>query len=85
MFAQNSETLLDEIGPANGIQDAYDFVKIYLLEASETNAAVDVLALVRHVDKPSSIVSRKSRKNLLMIQVGGLSYAVGQCGTAGKE
>lgn len=68
-FDQNSEIQLDESGTADDIRDAYDFVKIDRLEAVEPNATVDVLAVVKHVGEPASIVSKKSGKELVKCEL----------------
>lgn len=68
-FDQNSEIHLDETGPADDIRDSYDFVKIDRLEVVDPNTMVDVLAVVKHVGDPASIVSKKSGKELVKCEL----------------
>ena len=68
-FDQNSEIQLDETGPANDIREHYEFVKIDRLESVEPNAYVDILAVVKHVGEATSIVSKKSGKELVKCEL----------------
>ena len=68
-FDQNSEIQLDETGPANDIREHYEFVKIDRLESVEPNAYVDILAVVKHVGETTSIVSKKSGKELVKCEL----------------
>eukprot|EP00584_Thalassiosira_punctigera_P000883 CAMPEP_0172535332 /NCGR_PEP_ID=MMETSP1067-20121228/7393_1 /TAXON_ID=265564 ORGANISM="Thalassiosira punctigera, Strain Tpunct2005C2" /NCGR_SAMPLE_ID=MMETSP1067 /ASSEMBLY_ACC=CAM_ASM_000444 /LENGTH=642 /DNA_ID=CAMNT_0013320263 /DNA_START=160 /DNA_END=2088 /DNA_ORIENTATION=- len=67
-FDQNSEIHLDEQGGPE-IRESYDFVKIASLESVEPNAYVDILAVVKHVGEPTTIVSKKSGKELLKCEL----------------
>jgi replication factor A1 len=68
-FDQNSEIHLDETGPADDIRDSYEFVKIDRLKVVDPNTMVDVLAVVKHVGDPASIVSKKSGKELVKCEL----------------
>ena len=61
-FDQNSEIHL--VQDEGDIQPSYDFVKIASLEEKEPQAAVDILAVVKHVGEISTIISKKSGKEL---------------------
>jgi replication factor A1 len=60
---------LDETGPADDIRDSYEFVKIDRLKVVDPNTMVDVLAVVKHVGDPASIVSKKSGKELVKCEL----------------
>ena len=62
-FDQNSEIHLDQEG-GDDIQDSYDFVKISNLENVDPSTFVDILAVVKHVGEPATIVSKKSGKEM---------------------
>ena len=66
-FDQNSEIQLDTSG--DDIRDSYSFVKIAALENVEPQGFVDILAVVKHVGETSSIVSKKSGKELLKCEL----------------
>jgi len=67
-FDQNSEIVLDENG-GEQIQDSYDFVKIGSLESVDPQTYVDILAVVKHVGEPNTIVSKKSGKELIKCEL----------------
>lgn len=67
-FDQNSEIHLDENG-GEDIQDSYDFVKIGTLENVDPQAYVDILAVVKHVGEVSTLVSKKSGKELIKCEL----------------
>ncbi|KAL9186004.1 hypothetical protein ACHAXT_005242 [Thalassiosira profunda] len=62
-FDQNSEIHLDEQG-GEAIRESYEFVKIANLENVEPNQYVDILAVVKHVGEPATIISKKSGKEM---------------------
>lgn len=62
-FDQNSEIHLDDNGGPE-IRESYDFVKIAGLENVDPNNYVDILAVVKHVAEPMTIISKKSGKEL---------------------
>lgn len=66
-FDQNSEIQLDTSG--DDIRDSYSFVKIAALENVEPQGFVDILAVVKHVGETTSIVSKKSGKELLKCEL----------------
>lgn len=62
-FDQNSEIHLDN--DAGDIKEqVYDFVKIANLEQFEANKNVDILAIVKHVGDPATLMSKKSGQEL---------------------
>jgi replication factor A1 len=66
-FDQNSEIHLDAEGAE--IRENYDFVKIAELENMEPNSYVDILAVVKHVGDVSTIVSKKSGKEMTKVDL----------------
>ncbi|KAL7536539.1 hypothetical protein ACHAXR_007220, partial [Thalassiosira sp. AJA248-18] len=62
-FDQNSEIHLEQ-DKGSDIQANYEFVKIAQLENQEPQGYVDILGVVKHVDEPATIVSKKSGKEL---------------------
>jgi len=69
-FDQNSEIHLDDTaGAAEDIRDNYNFVKIDRLEGVEPNSYVDILAVVKHVGETTSIVSKKSGRELVKCEL----------------
>lgn len=67
-FDQNSEIHLDQ-SAGDDIRESYEFVKVAALENTEPNSFVDILAVVKHVDEPRTIVSKKSGKEILKCEV----------------
>jgi replication factor A1 len=62
-FDQNSEIHLDnDTGEIQ--QQIYEFVKINAIENVDANKNIDVLAVVKHVGEPASLISKKSGKEL---------------------
>jgi replication factor A1 len=61
-FDHNSEIHLQ--GDAEEIQECYDFVKIASLSEMEPSGFVDILAIVKNVGEPATIVSKKSGKEM---------------------
>ena len=62
-FDQNSEIHLDnDTGEIQ--QQIYEFTKIAALESTEANKNIDVLAVVKNVGEPTSLISKKSGKEL---------------------
>jgi len=62
-FDQNSEIHLDN--DTGEIQEQlYDFTKIAALENTEANNSVDVLAVVKNVGEPATLISKKSGQEL---------------------
>jgi replication factor A1 len=62
-FDQNTEIHLDR--EANNIRENYDFVKINRLKSIKPNVYLDILAVVKHVGETTTIVSKKSGKELV--------------------
>mmetsp|Transcript_6784 Transcript_6784/g.14694 ORF Transcript_6784/g.14694 Transcript_6784/m.14694 type:complete len:645 (+) Transcript_6784:208-2142(+) len=67
-FDQNSEIHLDKTGGPE-ITESYEFMKIAGLEGVDPNSYVDILAVVKHVEEPSTIVSKKSGKELIKCEM----------------
>jgi replication factor A1 len=63
-FDQNSEIHLDN--DTGEIQEQlYDFTKIAALEHTEANKNVDILAVVKNVGEPATLMSKKSGQELI--------------------
>mmetsp|Transcript_952 Transcript_952/g.2275 ORF Transcript_952/g.2275 Transcript_952/m.2275 type:complete len:643 (+) Transcript_952:206-2134(+) len=67
-FDQNAEIHLEQ-GGGDDIRESYDFVKIADLERRDPQGYVDVLGVVKHVGEPTTIVSKKSGKELLKCEL----------------
>ncbi len=62
-FDQNSEIHLDnDVGDIQ--EQVYDFIKIANLEQFDANKFVDILAIVKYVGEPTSLMSKKSGQEL---------------------
>eukprot|EP00581_Thalassiosira_minuscula_P004331 CAMPEP_0183747146 /NCGR_PEP_ID=MMETSP0737-20130205/67112_1 /TAXON_ID=385413 /ORGANISM="Thalassiosira miniscula, Strain CCMP1093" /LENGTH=555 /DNA_ID=CAMNT_0025982855 /DNA_START=538 /DNA_END=2205 /DNA_ORIENTATION=+ len=67
-FDQNSDIQLEE-GGGDDIQASYEFIKISTLESVDPQSYVDILAVVKHVSEPQTILSKKSGKELLKCEL----------------
>lgn len=67
-FDQNSEIHLDA-SSGDEIRESYEFVKVAALEQTEPNGYVDILTVVKFVDEPQTILSKKSGKELLKCEI----------------
>ncbi|KAL7487194.1 hypothetical protein ACHAW6_012791 [Cyclotella cf. meneghiniana] len=66
-FDQNSEIHLDNDG--GDIQETYEFKKIADLEHMEPNSYVDILGVVKHVGEVSTIIAKKSGKEMIKCEL----------------
>ena len=63
-FDQYCEIHLQENDPGNDIREEYNFVKIAHLETKEPKDRVDIVAVVKGVGEPTTVVSKTSNKEL---------------------